>query len=375
MPERSFRFFPEIESLRGIASLLVMLLHVQGWVSLGASLHGYGWPLGAFVLSGHTGVSLFFVVSGFLLTKPFLVEAAGGPPVDLWLYARRRVLRVMPLYAVIVILAAVLLAHQSSDLLRALPYLAFLQAAPQLVVPLDPFSTVWWSLSTEVQFYLLLPLVVLTARHYGRVGGAAFLLIGVLVYCSFVLHLWGGSDTATYLALAHSAIGRAPLFAFGAAAAALDLYWQAAERPARQSRWLIWDADLLVAGNLVALAILLRWVATKGYWQAEARFPGWHVIEGALWTTLLVSLLWLPSHLKKVFCNRLWNTFGVVSFSMYLWHNPLLVYGMGYAGVGGGGGTTCGPVYGVVAIGLCLALSTLSYRIVERPFLRHRFGR
>ena len=67
---------PEIESLRGIAISLVFLLHIDTAITIGfhpgAVTHLVVSPLRAFSLGGHTGVSLFFVISGFLLGRPFL---------------------------------------------------------------------------------------------------------------------------------------------------------------------------------------------------------------------------------------------------------------------------------------------------------------
>ena len=70
---------PELESLRGIAIALVVMLHADGMVSGLRALAGPRVPLWrAFVLGGWSGVSLFFILSGFLLARPFLAEAFGG---------------------------------------------------------------------------------------------------------------------------------------------------------------------------------------------------------------------------------------------------------------------------------------------------------
>jgi len=91
---------PEIESLRGIAITLVFLLHADAWVRLRTpgDPGNLVSPLHAFMLAGHTGVSLFFVISGFLLGRPFIAEAAGGRHVAVPAYYRRRALRILPVY-------------------------------------------------------------------------------------------------------------------------------------------------------------------------------------------------------------------------------------------------------------------------------------
>jgi peptidoglycan/LPS O-acetylase OafA/YrhL len=91
-------FLPELESVRGIAILLVFAFHVDGFVRFPFSV-APSVPLSlAFVHAGFTGVDLFFVLSAFLLSLPFLAEGAGGRRVVVREYALRRALRILPLY-------------------------------------------------------------------------------------------------------------------------------------------------------------------------------------------------------------------------------------------------------------------------------------
>jgi hypothetical protein len=122
----------------------------------------------AFVLAGHTGVSLFFVLSGFLLAGPFLAEAAGGARVARRAYAARRVLRVMPAYVAAVTVASIDCAIRPLEVLRGVPYLFFLESIPGMTTPLIPYSDVWWTLATEAQFYLTLPLLAWAWRAVRR---------------------------------------------------------------------------------------------------------------------------------------------------------------------------------------------------------------
>ena len=148
------------KSLHGIAIVLVYAFHVDGvvlfpWNAVGKGLS----PALAFVRAGHTGVDLFFILSAFLLSLPFLAAARGGRPVHLGRYFTRRALRILPLYYAAVVVAAVMTASRPADLERALPYLAFMNSVSGWYTAMPPYSDVWWSLCTEVQFYLLLPLV------------------------------------------------------------------------------------------------------------------------------------------------------------------------------------------------------------------------
>src|SRR5262245_60933990 len=120
-------YLPEIESLRGVAIALVVWFHADGFVRYpGATIDEPVSPLLAFLRAGHTGVDLFFVLSGFLLALPFLDEALGGTPVSVRRYFSRRALRILPLYYLAVVASTVLVATRAADLLVAVPYLLFL---------------------------------------------------------------------------------------------------------------------------------------------------------------------------------------------------------------------------------------------------------
>src|SRR5262245_41212980 len=118
---RERRYFPELESLRGIAISQVFAMHSSGWILGVFAMHSSGWILGglagsssllvALVMSDRLGVDLFFVLSAFLLSLPFLEDAAGGPRVPVRRYFERRVLRILPAYYVAVVVGTVLTAR------------------------------------------------------------------------------------------------------------------------------------------------------------------------------------------------------------------------------------------------------------------------
>jgi len=104
--ERAARtYFPELESLRGWAILFVLFYHLD--TAIREALSADALPPIGFVRAGHAGVGLFFVLSGFLLSLPFLTEAAGGRRVDRRRYVIRRAIRILPLYYAAVVAAAV----------------------------------------------------------------------------------------------------------------------------------------------------------------------------------------------------------------------------------------------------------------------------
>src|SRR5438132_13213326 len=119
---QSSTFLPELESVRGIAVLLVFAFHTDSFVRF-PFIESRSTLAQAFVRAGHTGVDLFFLLSAFLLSLPFFAEAAGGRRVVLREYFVRRALRILPLYFAAVVGATVLSASHLRDLSRGPPYL------------------------------------------------------------------------------------------------------------------------------------------------------------------------------------------------------------------------------------------------------------
>jgi len=376
---RSATYFPEVESLRGIAILLVFLHHADASISgldAGKSIVS---PLRAFALEGRTGVDLFFVLSGFLLSLPFLAEAAGGKRVVRRDYYARRTLRILPLYYAAVATASVLSATRLNEVFRGVPYLFFLNGV-DMAAPLSPYSAVWWSLATEVEFYLILPLLPFLLRsRLGRWIGGAILCLYALSLWTFLTGAWHASTITGQITLAHSLFGRAPLFLFGGAAAWIYLHHGERLRKAlSRPTWMrLGGADMALLGIWTALGLTLQWLASQGYWHVEAHVAHlWHVPEGAFWTAILLLLLLGPVRTKPVFSNRILSTVGILSYSIYMIHVPLLMVfsrwlrqqepalSVGWSA----------PVVGMVALVLlvCLALAAVTYRFIERPFLTRK---
>ncbi|MGH0028371.1 MAG: acyltransferase family protein [Myxococcota bacterium] len=374
VPPTGRRYFPELESLRGIAILLVVVFHAYHF----RAFAGYEpAPLPLFVGGGHTGVSLFFVLSAFLLVRPYLVEAAGGRPVDRRRFLARRWLRIVPLYAGFVA-AAVLFSPGGSTVDRLWPALTSLLFFHQGDYALFPFSTPWWSLVTEAQFYLALPILSLACR--GPRGRAVF-LVGVALYAAVYLVLVtvelppairpGGRFW-------HSFPGRGPVFLFGVAAAWLHLRhgeaWE--RRVAASGRGVRLAFDAAVVLGIAALGGLLHRIAPIPYFELEVVAPYWHVPEGLVWSALLLVAVVGRFHLRPLFVNPLLHRLGVVSYSLYLWHCPVLFFGMSWIervapGVFADDAPTRLPLFAAL-IAAAWALSELTYRFVEAPVLRKK---
>ena len=375
---RSSTFIPELESVRGIAVLLVFTFHVDGFVRFPFVVKATTPLWLAFVRAGHTGVDLFFVLSAFLLSLPFLEDAAGGRRVSLRNYFTRRALRILPLYYTAVVVGALLWGGHLADLRLALPYLFFLNSFARMCTPLDPYSGVWWSLATEIQFYLVLPLLLVFLRsRRGRWAGAVFLGLHALVYAVVVRGGFRMETVQAQMALINSVFGRSPLFLSGILAAAV--YHRHGTRLRERLARVAWlrrgGADVLFFALILANALFLRWVVSIGPTrQMGAADQPWHIVNGALWATFVLMVLLAPLRTKRLFSNAVLARLGILSYSIYIIHAPFVkqilwairrtwphTIDTGWTPLSTG-------VVAVLTAG-CFGLSTLSYRFVERPFL------
>jgi peptidoglycan/LPS O-acetylase OafA/YrhL len=359
--------FPLVDSVRAIAALTIFAYHVTFH-------HGL---LDEGVLSGwrgqlNIGVAIFFVVSGFLLYRPYAsARYDGAPPPPLLPYAARRVLRIVPAYWVALPLVALMLGLSDVLLPHGLVYFGFLQVYDRetIVGGIGPA----WTLCIEVTFYAALPLFAVLAR---RVGGP-FLrselgLLAAVAAASFawkVLVLYAvPADTPGWLPAQVWLPTFADHFAVGMALAVVSV--AGAGRPERIDRfpWLPW---LLAAIGYVALSVSVFDLGIKGdgLWRHELRGPiGALVLAPAVFgdpgrgaVRWLLSRRWL-----------LW--LGTISYGFYLWHQPIIVRLARWGWVESPGK----PVMAVVAFAATASIAALSWYVVERPALRlgrERFGR
>lgn len=146
--------FAQLDSIRAVAAILVVATHTSFW----AGTYPRG-TWGAATQRFEVGVAVFFVLSGFLLSRPFLMKARRGTKVDpLRIYVLKRAGRILPVYLLTVVAAFVLLETNSE--LGWDRFLLNLTLTDYFVHTQLPFGlTQMWSLSVEVSFYLLLPLI------------------------------------------------------------------------------------------------------------------------------------------------------------------------------------------------------------------------
>lgn len=337
---------PDIDGLRGIAVLSVVLFHA--------------FP--TFLQGGFVGVDIFFVISGFLISTIIFGSLARGSFSFTEFYVRR-IRRIFP--ALLVVLVAVvgfgwftLLADEYKHLGKHLYGGAGFFANFLLQREAGYFDTSaeskpllhLWSLSVEEQFYIAWPFLLWLAwRLRVRLLPVILLLLGA----SFVLNVasLAGNPVATFYSpqtrfwelLGGALLAYLPLRKQGSAAAGRPLV------SANARAWL--------GGCLMAFALLLI--------SRERGFPGWWAAMPTLGAALLISAgtgAWVNRHILS---SRVLVAFGLISYPLYLWHWPLLAFARVIGGEEAGLALRCG------AVALSVAFAWLTWRVVERPL---RFG-
>lgn len=370
----SARHVPALDGLRGIAVLLVLWDHAPqsifpAWMrEFATSRHPGGF-----------GVDLFFVLSGFLITRILLAERESGVPVRYFLL--RRALRIFPVYYLL--LAALALYRPSADIAWCAVYLSNFTSSLLDASPNWLHHT--WSLCVEEHFYSVWPLLVAflplrwSARLVGLVVIPGALLAGVVLVALPAIEpawSWIGAQVESGRIDRFQRLG---LVLFGTQCRVLSLAVGAQlafheERiRARPGRGVavallgLFAASGLSASTPALCAALGRWF--------DLPFPAqdWRVLAGVLATTLATSstmLLvvaaegWARSPLRWLSFAPL-RAVGRISYGLYLYHLPLFQF-LAIHKWGKQGDAL--RVWGIVAA--LFAVATLSYLLFERPILR-----
>lgn len=338
------RYRPEIDGLRAIAVVPVILFHANP----------------ALVPGGYLGVDIFFVISGFLITG-LLIEDLQGGTYSLAKFYERRIRRILP--ALLVMVACSMMLAWGLMLPRAFGTAAKSAAATAAFLSnvffwqttdyfdIDALAQPLlhtWSLAVEEQFYILFPLMLAAAWRRVTPRVIVLVLLGLLV-ASLSVAEWGSQ--------AHPKV---------------NYYFT----PSR-----FWE---LLLGSLGAFAVAYRTpqsnavlsavglgaiIGSMALFGPGTRHPS--LITLIPTAGVLMLLIW-GTHVTpvgRVLSLPPLTATGKISYSLYLWHYPVFSFAVAL------GPVSAEPWHIVLQIAVIFAISTLSWRFVETPFRVRRAGR
>jgi peptidoglycan/LPS O-acetylase OafA/YrhL len=363
--------FPGFDGLRAIAALLVLVVHAgfQTTLTLGTSV-------GPYAARGEMGVAVFFLISGFLLYRPFAAShLAGRPGPDTVGFFIRRFMRIVPLYWLALVVSLVVI----SDRL----IITNVRGLAQCLLFIQGYRRGWalqgltqaWTLDVEFAFYLFLPLF---AYLVGRRARSSRSQLRVELSAVATLFLAG---TALHWRMIGTHTGWADgwtvwlpvwwdLFSMGMAVAVVSAWYG---REGRQPRW----AMLPGSGTACWLA------AAFFYWLASTQIGlplnpifdptvpqdlGKHLFYGLFGLFLLLPAVFGRQRkglVRRFLASRPMVFLGTISYGIYLWHATVIDLVMDHSGWQLWQVTFL-PFFSVVFV-ITVAMATLTNRLVEVP--------
>ena len=312
--ERGIRYIPAIDGLRAVAVIAVMLYHL-----------GFNWIPGGFL-----GVDLFFVISGYVITRLLLdsIQRSGG--LDLRAFYVARIRRLLPPLVFMIVTTTVVVGFWAPDTMRRFlgdtPFalfggmnwwLVFRETDYFEAIGRPPLLQHTWSLGVEAQFYLVWPLILLLVlRYFGKnkIPGAALLIAsfsGITLFVvslqldsastSKVSHVYFGTDT-------HS-IG---LF-LGAALAVRWIPQSLQETVTRKAQDFIDGIGIVGFLGIIAAFLFIDESDPTLY---KIAFP----LAGLCGCAILTSIVHPASRFAPILSSKPFVWIGERSYAIYLWH-------------------------------------------------------
>ena len=373
------RYIPALDGIRTFAVIAVVLYHL-----------GFTWAQGGF-----QGVTVFFVLSGYLITRLLRIEFAQSGTIDLKSFWVRRVRRLVPATITLIVVVAILCAlfnHVMLTKMRPdiLPSLLFFNNWWQILHNVSYFGalgdpsplTHFWSLAIEEQFYVVWPVLLFVLLRFGARRRQIRIVVLVLAVASAVSmavlytpladpsRVYYGTDTRAFSMLIGALLAFLPgieelVPRDGAANAGQGI--DEAHRGLAPRAHALPPIALDAAGALSFACFVFITVCTNGY--TPFAYEGGTVVVSLLAAVLIAACVQEDGLLARVFGLAPLVWLGQRSYSIYLWHFPLFALMNPVSDVS----TKPWWAY-LIQCAIVLAVSCLSYRFIETPFRKGAFG-
>lgn len=357
-------YFPNLNGLRFIAAFLVIVHHIEQFKK-NLDLHNFYYELPFIPIIGQLGVILFFVLSGFLITYLLLAEEEVTGTISIKDFYIRRLLRIWPLYYLIVILSFFILpfipflevGDYGSHLfdsynIKLLLFFLFLPNLAVIAFPPVPFASQAWSVGVEEQFYLLWPILMKKSKNKLKLLLGVILIYFMVKYgITIYVKLFGASKITDYsygffsnFSIDCMAIGG--LFAY-------SIYKKKTVLKYMFSKY-SQVVTYLMLFLLIGFGIKIPYV----HYEVYALLFGMAIVNLAANKKTIVNLE-----------NSTLNYLGKISYGVYMFHSLAIVItlkGLNMFGI------TNTLLQYVVSILLTVIISGLSYKFFESYFIKKK---
>ncbi len=359
MRSLNLAYEPRLDHIRCLAASMLFLFHLY-------HLNYLHWqpaadrPWLALLVEGHTGVGLFFTLSGFL----FMSIALHYDHLNYADFVRNRFLRIFPLFVTVYFIAI----SVSRDRFNAQDFLyLFFSNLGQAPTSNSFITGAAWTISVEFTFYLVFPFLA----RFAKEQGAPYLLRLLVLMLVFKVGAYFVTEHSTHMFYS-TLLGRFDQFLIGMLAAVLSVRWK--PQLARSGGPLLIAAVALV---VAACTVQARYASYFLPQPKQVFWIFWSFIESGCWALFicawLVAPLRIPGWLDRALCRG-----GEISFSFYLLHGLVLFILHELLGELKITGRVWldGGVLVLIAYPLVWIVASLSYQSIEKPFLtlRRRYG-
>lgn len=340
------KYRAEIDGLRALAVLPVILFHA-----------GFEWFSGGFV-----GVDVFFVISGYLITTIIISEMAEGK-FSIVNFYERRARRILPaLFFMMLLCIPPAYFYMLPDPLENFGQSLVSTSLFSNNILLLMTSGYWdlaseykpllhtWSLAVEEQYYIIFPILMLSLWKFGR--NAIFIcFISIIIISLYFAQVESDRDVAFY-----SLHTRAFELLLGALMCGYFL-----KRPTNMSP---------LAKNIFSLIGLLMIFYSILFFDGETRLPSVYTLVPVIGTCLVIYFTDKTAHVHKILSNKALVSIGLISYSAYLFHQPILSFLKIYSV------NLPSTIDILFAIAITFVLAWISYKFVESPFRnKEKFNR